>query len=194
MYIIPGNGLALIEEDQAEDEVAAIYGEMKRQMQMPFIPNMMKAMAVSPAALKIHWEMFKAFYGHTTLPPSLVAMILFTIADRSDCEYCAIGNELTCRTLGIDEDTLAGLAEDLGSVNPERVRAVIEFALAVAKHPKELTRADFDAVRSYGISDEELVEIIQVAGIAVYSDILADSLKIDVDEMTAEALAMHKGG
>ena len=100
-----------------------------------------------------------------------------------------MGNELTCRTLGIDEDTLDNLVKDLDNVNPLRVRSIIEFALMVAKHPQELVKADYDQLRDQGVTDEEIVEIIVIAAVAVFSDVLADALQIEVDTITAEALA-----
>lgn len=158
-------------------------------MQMPFIPNMMKAMAGSPEMLALQWGLTKAYYTHTTLPQSLMAMIGYTIATKSNCTYCSVGNELTCRTLGIDEETLDKLVKDLGNVNPKRVRSIIEFALKVAKDPQGLVKADYDKVRDQGVSDEEIIEIIVVSAMSVFVDTLADALQIEVEEVTTQALA-----
>jgi alkylhydroperoxidase family enzyme len=95
---------------------------------------------------------------------------------------------LTCRTLGVDEETLTLLVKDLGNVNPERIRAIIEFALKVAKDPQGLVAADYDRVREQGVTDEEIVEIVTVAGFAVFSDIMADALKVEVEAPIAQAL------
>jgi uncharacterized peroxidase-related enzyme len=188
MPFLSGKVLPVVEEAEATGEVAEIYETVKRELQTPLVPNFMKALAVSPAALQIQWGMMQSFYGHTTLPQSLIAMICFTIAEKNDCTYCSANHELTCRTLGVDEDTLKRLVEDLGNVKPERIRAIIEFALKVAKHPKDLVAADYDQVREYGVTDEEIVEIIVVAAIGVYSDTLADALKIEVEAAVVEAL------
>jgi uncharacterized peroxidase-related enzyme len=182
------SGLPLIEEDEATDEVAQIYAEAKREMQVPFVPNFMKAVAISPAALAIQWNAYRAFLQYTTLPQSLTAMIHYTIARSNHCEYCSAGNELTCRTLGIDEETLAALVEDLGNVSPKRIQAIIEFALKVAHDPRGLVAEDYDRVRDQGVTDEELVEIVLIAAYGNFGDTVADSLKIKVDAPVAEAL------
>ncbi len=182
------SNLPMIEEQDAASQVAPIYADIKREMQLPFVPNMMKALAVSPAALAIHWNMIRGFYQHSTLPQSLVSMIFYTIAEAGHCEYCSATHELNCRTLGIDEATLSALAQDLSNVSPQRIRAIIEFAERAAHAPKSLKAEDFEQVRAEGVTDEELVEIIQIAALGVYSDILADSLKIEVDTMVAQAL------
>jgi len=101
--------LPVVEEDEATEEVAKIYDEIKREMQSPFVPNMMKALAASPAALAIGWGTYLNFFTHSTLPQSLAAMIFFAVAEANNCAYCSAGHELTCRTLGIDENTLTAL-------------------------------------------------------------------------------------
>jgi uncharacterized peroxidase-related enzyme len=182
------SGLPVIEEEEAMGEVARIYAEVKRDLQTPVVPNYVKAMAVSPAALAIIWDSQRSFYQHTTLPQSLTAMILFTIAEAANCQYCSAGNEFSCRTLGVDEETLRALVEDLGNVSPQRLQAIIQFALKVSKAPQSLVAEDYERVRQQGVTDEELVEIILIAAIGNYNDTLADALKVDVDPMVAEAL------
>ena len=186
---IAANGLPLIEEHEATGQVAELYEEIKREMMVPDVPNMFKALAASPGALAIEWALFKAMFQHSTLPMSLSAMIRYAIAEQNECQYCSASHELTCRTLGIDEETLHKVINDLPSLSPERIRATIEFALKVARSPKSLVRADYDALRAYGVSDEELVEIILVSSVASSGDVLADALKVDVDAAVSEALA-----
>lgn len=188
MYYSATSRLSMVEENEAIPEVAAIYDQIKRDLQTPFVPNMMKAIALSPAALAISWDLFHSFFKYMTLPESLMAMMHFTIAEKGNCQYCSASSELTCRTLGIDEETLAALVEDLGNVSPQRVQAIIEFALKVAQNPQGLVAEDYERVRQQGISDEELVEIIIIAAVGVYSDIIADALKVEVDSVVAQAL------
>jgi uncharacterized peroxidase-related enzyme len=186
---IAANGLRMIEEDEATGEVAALYEEIKREMMLPVVPNFMKVMAVSPAALKIYWISFRAFVENTTLPASLSSMILYAIAQQNECQYCSAAHELSCRTLGIDEETLHTVIHDLPQLTPERIRATLQFALKVARAPKALVREDYDTLRAYGVGDDEIVELIQIASLGDSGDILADGLKVDVDTHVLEGLA-----
>jgi uncharacterized peroxidase-related enzyme len=188
MLSVAKNILPMVEEAAASAEVAHIYDEIKQVLQMPFVPNALKAIANSPVALTIYWGMYRSFVQHTTLPQALISMILFTIAERNHCEYCSATNELTCRTLGIDEETLQALSNDLGNVSPERLRVIIEFAVKTAKQPKSLGPADLERVRDQGLSDAEVVEIMLIAAIGNLNDTLADALKTEVDAPVAKAL------
>jgi alkylhydroperoxidase family enzyme len=178
----------MVEEHEASDEVAVIYDEVKRTMQLPDVPSWLKMIAISPATLKIYWNFYQGFLRHTTLPQSLTAMILFTIAERRNCRFCSATNELTCRTLGIDDQTLSDLVRNLGKVNPERIRAIIEYALKVSNDAQSLGFEDYECVRQQGVSDAELVEITMVAAIGNLNDAMADALKIEVDSAITEAL------
>jgi uncharacterized peroxidase-related enzyme len=188
MIHLPISGLTMIEESEATGEIAQLYEETKRVLEMPFVPNITKAVAISPPVLQMGVDIYRTFYQNITLPQSLLAMISYCIPAAKNCKYCAANGELTCRTLGIDEDTLEMLANDLGNVSPKRVQAVIQFAVHCALDPQSLVAEDYDRVREQGVSNEELVEIIFIAGMANFSDTIADALKIEVDEQVAQAL------
>lgn len=188
MHSLTASALPVVEEEEATGDVARIYAEIKRDMQLPIVPNIMKALAVSPAALAMHWDFTRSFYQNTTLPRSVTSMILFTIAEKANCQYCSSSHELTCRTLGVDEETLRALAEDLVNVSPRRLQAIIEFALKAAEDPQGLVAEDYERLRYQGVTEEEMVEIILIAAIGKYSDIMADALKIEVEGMVVEAL------
>ena len=188
MHYSKMSDLPIIEEEDATGEVAGIYADIKRELQLPIVPNHLKVLAVSPAALTTYWDFTRSFYRNTTLPDSLTSMILFAIAERANCQYCSASHELTCRTLGVDEETLRSLADDLGHVSPQRVQAVIEFAIKVAEDPQSLAAEDYERVREQGVTDEELVEIILIAAIGKFNDTLADAVKIEIDDMVVEAL------
>lgn len=173
--------IPMVEEEEATGIVAELFDTIKRELQMPFVPNMIKTLGTSPAALAIHMGMYQAMYANLTLPHSLVAMIGYTVAEYANCEYCSVNNELICRTLGIDEETLAQVARDLGNINPERVRVIIQFCVKMSKYPQSLTNEDFERMRELGVSDEEILEIVIIAAHSVSADIIADTLKVPVE-------------
>lgn len=189
MHYLQVTKLPMIEEDEAAGEVAELYAETKRVLEMTFVPNIAKAVAIAPNVLAMCVGVYRSFYQNVSLPQSLIAMISYCIPTAKNCKYCAANGELHCRTLGIDEATLEKLARDLGNVNPARVRAIIQFALKCALDPQSLVADDYEQVRNQGVSDEEIVEIIFIAGVANFSDTLADALKVDVDEVVVQALA-----
>jgi alkylhydroperoxidase family enzyme len=79
----------------------------------------------------------------------------------------------------------------------EPLRATLGFLEKLTLRPDELTRADSEAVRAAGVSDEALVDAIHVAALFNMIVRLADSLGWDVppfEEFHARADRMLAGG
>jgi alkylhydroperoxidase family enzyme len=188
MQYLSISGFPVIEPEEADPETAQRYAEVQQETGLPAVPNWAKTTAVSPGAFDIYLAMLRAFNQNISLPQSLVPIILYCVATARNCTYCSATNELFCRTLGVDEETLEMLAKDLGNVSPRRLRGIIQFALKCALNPQRLVAADYERVRQEGISDDELTQIIFLAALANFNDTLADSFKIEVDSGVLEAL------
>jgi len=184
----PISQLPLVEENEAGSQVAELFDNIKQVMEIPFVPNIHKSVAAAPNALAGTWDVLRNVFLQTNLPMSLASMILFSIASAKNCQYCSAIHQLTCTTLGVEEDTLAALQDDLSAVAPERVQAIVLFAQKCALDPQGLTADDYDAVRQQGVSDEEIIQVISLAALANYLDTLADALKVPVDSVIREAL------
>ena len=188
MTQLPVSALSLTEEEGASGDVKETFDDIRRVMELPFIPNIHKAVATSPNVLKGTWDVLRNVFLGTSLPMPLASMILFSIAAAKKCQYCSAVHQVTCKTLGVDEDTLAALDGNLETLTPQRVQAIIKFAQKCALSPQSLNAEDYDEVRNQGISDQELLEIISLAALGNYLDTLADAMKIEVDSAFTEAL------
>jgi len=188
MDTLPISGLPLDDEGDAFGEARESFDDIKRVMEIPFIPNIYKALATSPRALAGTWDVFRNVFLGTSLPRALASMVLFSIAHAKHCRYCSSVHEVTCKTLGVDEESLAALHDDIAALAPRRVHAIVVFARKCALDPQGLDDDDFAAVRDHGVSDEEIVDIIALAGLGNYLDTVADAMKISVDSVFEEAL------
>ena len=184
----PISELPLVEESEASSQTAELYNNIKEVMELPFVPNIHKSIGAAPNVLEGTWSALRNVFLQTNLPMSLAAMILFSIASARNCQYCSAVHQLTCTTLGVEEDTLAALQEDLSAVAPERVQAIVSFAQKCSLDPQALAASDYDAVRAHGVSDEEIIEVIGLAALGSYLDTLADALKVPVDSVIRDAL------
>lgn len=181
--------IPFVEEDQATGEIAEIYDSVKKAMQVPEVPNIDKVLAQSPQALKATVAMLGELYMGSSLPQPIVSMLLYSISLARRCQYCSSMHRLTCRMVGVDETLLSAVGNDLGSVTPERVQAIVAFGVKSAMSSSDLAEADYDKLRDMGISDSEIVEIVALSGMGVYLNVIAESLKIEVDEMIQQGLA-----
>jgi uncharacterized peroxidase-related enzyme len=58
-------------------------------------------------------------------------------------------------------------------------RAMLDFAVKLAREPRAMTRDDADALRAAGFSDTAIHDIVQITGFFSYYNRLADGLGID---------------
>jgi uncharacterized peroxidase-related enzyme len=178
----------LVSTETAQGDVAEVFDDIRRKLDIPFVPNIHRTMASSPAALKGTWSALSHIYLGSSLPSSLASMIMFAISAAKRCQYCTAVHQVTCKSLGLDDDALAALAENISEVAPERVQAIVKFGIKTALTPQDIDQADYDAVRTAGLTDEEIVEVVALAGLANLLDTLADGLKLPVDQVFQEIL------
>ena len=184
------SNLEMIDETTADSDLKPQLETIKKDMQLPFVPNLFKTLAGSETALKGGWAAFDHLFLQNSLPVALKAMVLYTIASTNACKYCSSVHQATCKSLGVDEDTLKMLTENLSDVEPRRVQAIVDFAVKVSQDGTSLKEEDYDEVRDQGVTEEELVEIIGLAALGNFLDTLADAFKIDVDGPIKNALGM----
>jgi uncharacterized peroxidase-related enzyme len=177
-----------IEETHASGEIADIYGEIQRALGTPFVPNLDKILANAPNTLRGLWAALDEIFLKSSLPASLSAMILYSVSAANNCQYCAPVFKATCMSAGIDAETLAALDRDLDGLSPARVQAIIKFALKCARDRGHLGDADYEAIRAQGVTEEEILEIIALAGLANFLNTFSDSLKLELDDPIAQML------
>ncbi len=61
----------------------------------------------------------------------------------------------------------------------EADRAMLDFAVKLAREPRSMTKDDVEALRAAGFSDTAVHDIVQITGFFAYYNRLADGLGID---------------
>ena len=188
MQTLPVSGIQVLDEQEASGDAARVFDEIKREMEIPFVPNILKVPATSPRILEAVWEAYRRIVLQTSLPATLASMIGYAVSAANKCNYCNSLHKINCRALGVDDDPLAALGGDLLTLSPRRVQEIIGFAVKAGTDPINLVQADYDRVREQGISEEELMDIVALSAWATFTDRIADSLKIELDSVFVEAL------
>jgi uncharacterized peroxidase-related enzyme len=178
MKYLPISKLSVMEEAEATGEVAELFDEIRRMHGTPSVGVADLAAASSPATLISGTRLFHDFMQRATLPPALLFMIHYAISSARKCQWCSGSFKHVCRSVGVDEEMLEALVHDLDAVAPKRTQEIIKFAVRCALDPQGLTEADYDRVRERGLSDEEVVEVIGWAALAMYNDTISDAMKL----------------
>ncbi|MGH6835358.1 MAG: carboxymuconolactone decarboxylase family protein [Methylocella sp.] len=128
---------------------AAATGEAKlllEQIKGAFgtAPNMFRAVANSPAALKSMWAAFGAL-GAGTIGAKLGEKIAVAVADRDACSYCLAAHTLLGKNAGASGQEMADA--QAGHSGDPKTAAALAFALKLVEQRGQVADADIAAVR-----------------------------------------------
>jgi uncharacterized peroxidase-related enzyme len=141
-------------------------------------PNMFRAVANSPAALKSMWSAFGAL-GHGVIPPKLGEQIAVAVADRNACEYCLAAHTALGRKAGATAEEMA--RAQAGEAADGKTQAALRFALKLLNHRGQVGDADVQGLREVGFSDEEVVEILAHVALNLFTNYVNLAFAVPVD-------------
>ena len=112
-----------VAEDQATGKVAAIYEDIRRTKNIPFVPNMWRVLATNPDHLELVWTRLKAIMhpeavGRTSrLDPLTREIIAVAVSATNGCAYCVNSHTAALKKLGMDVETLGEVMAVIGLFN-----------------------------------------------------------------------------
>ncbi len=141
-------------------------------------PNMFRAVANSPAALKSMWGSFGAL-GAGTLGAKLSEQIAVAVADRNACEYCLAAHTVLGKNAGASAEEMA--AAQVGESSDSKTQAALRFALKLVNDRAQVSDADVQRLREVGFSDEAVVEILAHVALNLFTNYVNVAFAVPVD-------------
>lgn len=166
----------LIEASTATAQAAPLLEQIDKAFGTT--PAMFKAVANSPAALKMMWGGFGAL-GSGTLGAKLGEQIAVLVADRNSCEYCLAAHTVLGTNAGVSAEDMA--EAQAGRSQDGRTQAALLFAEKLVKDRAQVNDGDVLALRDAGFNDEEIVEIIAHVALNLFTNYINVALSVPVD-------------
>lgn len=142
------------------------------------VPNMLRPLANSAAALDAYLTLSETLSGGT-LSPELREHIALTMAGANACVYCASAHTAIGRSLSIDEDELAqSLA---GRSGDPRTAATLDLVRSILEHRGAVDDNALDRVRDEGLTNGEIVEIVAHVALNVFTNYLNRLVEPEID-------------
>lgn len=108
----------LIEYEDANDEVRAIYDDIRVTRQTERINNFWKALANHPPTLKRTWEAVKEVMGSPgELDPLTRELIYIAVSVTNGCGYCIASHTAAARQKSMSETLLGELLDIVALAN-----------------------------------------------------------------------------
>lgn len=157
------------ERKQLLDTIHAAFGAS---------PNMFRAVANAPAALRSMWGSFGAL-GKGVIGAQLGEQIAVAVANRNACDYCLAAHTALGRKAGVSGEALA--AAQTGESADPRTAAVLRFVLQLVNERGQVDAADVQALRDQGVNDEQIVEIVAHVALNLFTNYVNVALGVPVD-------------
>ena len=171
------NRLPQIEASAAKPEAAELMAGV--QAALGVTPNMVKAMANSPAALKA-WVQFNAAVGEGTLSGDIRERIALLVAEENGCDYCLSVHSYLATNVARISDSEISQARNGHSEAP-KAAAALKLAAAVVHTRGDVEYAELLAARSAGLTDEEIAEVVANVALNFYTNFFNRLAHTEID-------------
>jgi uncharacterized peroxidase-related enzyme len=168
--------LRVPDEQEAPPGVKAMFD--KASEKLGFVPNVLRVYALRPRRL----ELWYAFYddlmrGESGLTRPQREMIAVVVSTVNRCHYCMVSHAAYLRKLTGDPVLVEQLRTGYKYAELEpRERAMLDFAVKLTENSSGCTEADIDVLREAGWTDEDIMDIAEVAAMFNFTNRMASGL------------------
>lgn len=133
-----------------------------------FVPNVVREMSASPAALQVYVAGQDAL-AKGSLSPREQQAVQVAVASHNSCDYCQAAHSWIGQTVGITTDDLRAIKT--GQRPKDRdVAAIVEAARAVLERRGWLGEDQLRILEEKGVSRAKLYEVIAFVGLKTISN------------------------
>jgi uncharacterized peroxidase-related enzyme len=169
--------------DHAPEQSRPLLDAVSKQLGS--VPNMFRAIALSPQALKGYLDLSGAL-SHGALPAATRERIALAIAEFNSCGYCLSAHTYLGRNLAkLDDAEIT--ANRNGASNDPKADAAVRFAAKVARTRGQVSDADFAAVKDAGYTDAQVIEIVQHVALNIFTNLFNEVFQTEIDFPVVQA-------
>ena len=131
------------------------------------VPNILKTMAHSPAALQAYLGLSGAF-ADAKLPLKVREQIALAVGEDNKCHYCVAAHSAIGKHAGLTPEEIEA-GRRAKSPDP-KTDAILRFAKRLSAQRGNVTDPELAEIRKAGCSDEEILEIITTVSLNLFTN------------------------
>jgi uncharacterized peroxidase-related enzyme len=177
--------LPQVHPDHATPQQAELFTAVKRKLGR--VPNLLRALANSPAALRGYLDFSGAIGTGDGLTAQQREIVALAVGEANGCEYCLAAHSTIGKMVGLSPEGIEAARRADGI--DDASRAVARFASAVLASRGRLSDAELEAFHNAGFKDDAVVEVVAHVALNVYTNYFNNLAETDVDFPVAAPLA-----
>jgi uncharacterized peroxidase-related enzyme len=161
------------DEDQLPDNLKGLFRKAKERL--GFVPNVFRVMSFRPERLSAWFAHYKQLHEPTdNLSAAEREMIAVAVSMANGCLYCLVSHGAALRALMDDPVQADRITLDYRRAGLDaRLTAILDFAVKLTKQMAECNEADLEHLRSFGLTQEEIWDVIEIAAMYNFTNRMA---------------------
>lgn len=151
--------------EDAKGELKEIYQSLQKSMGK--VVNIFQTMGNSPAVLK-GFLAFSEAANHTTLSDKLREEIALLVGQINHCEYCLSAHSAIAKMKGLNDEEIIKARQ--GEASDPKGQAILKFAKQMVESRGNISNKELASLKAAGVDDTELVEIIFVVMLNMFTN------------------------
>jgi uncharacterized peroxidase-related enzyme len=160
--------LPLVEESQADSEVALLYASYRSRFGRPEVPGILKCFATHPPLLRSMMDLAESLlFADGYLVRRQKEMIATFVSAQNACPYCADSHGYFLRANGGSAEALEALERsDLDSpALAQAEQALLHFVEKINRSSCAIMRSDVERLEQFGWSEPQIAEAVHLAAL-----------------------------
>lgn len=169
-------GIKFVDPVQATGKSKELLTALQKNIKC--VPNLAKALANSPAALKA-WMEFEGALDKGSLNAKLRQEIALAVGQKNGCQYCVSAHTAIGKASGLTDQQILNSRQGQGT-SPKDT-AALTFARELLEKRGQVPASSIQALHEQGFTDGEVAEIVAHVALNIFTNYFNIALGVDVD-------------
>jgi uncharacterized peroxidase-related enzyme len=158
--------------------------------QFGFVPNFYRAQTMRPDLIEAETQLVNAILIEDGALTRKQREYIFLVCSGANLStYCVTAHCEIVRLLGIEGPEPEQIAVDYTVADiPVAMKALLAFAAKLTNSPTRVGKQDIDTLRTYGYTDQQIMETVVMVGLAKFANYIAFGLGTLPDFKNAKAV------
>lgn len=175
-----------INPENARGQAAEMFSTIRTKLGM--VPNMMRAIGNSPAALQAYLQ-FSGSLAAGSLTTKERESIALAVAQSNGCDYCLAAHSTLGKMAGLTTEQI--LAARIGNSVDSRTEALVRFSKKLIHQRGQVSNDDVAELREVGFEDGHISEIVANVALNVFTNYFNLVAETEIDFPKAEVIQDH---
>jgi len=159
------------------------------QAKLGVVPNMMRTLGNSPAALEGYLNLSGAL-SHGTLSAETGELLALVISESNSCDYCVAAHSFIGEKLLKTDPQVLQDARTANSTDA-KTAAILKFAKTLVKKNGLVNDEDVNGVKNAGVSDAEIAETVAHVALNVLTNYFNHTANTEIDFPAVPSLELQ---